>query len=233
MKPSSIDWLGDIPAHWEVKRLKALYWEVDERSRTGEEENLSVSHLTGVTPRSEKNITMFEAESYEGHKLCRPNDLVVNTMWAWMGALGVSSQLGLVSPSYAVYRHRRGELADPSYFHTLLRTKSYIDEYNRRSTGIHSSRMRLYADQFLNIAVPVPPREEQEAIVRSTESLHRHVGTTTAKFQREIDLIQEYRTRLISDVVTGKLDVRTVIGSPSQQPHETTVGGNRGSSIRI
>lgn len=125
MKPSGIDWLGDIPAHWEVRRIKSLYQEVDERSESGVEQQLSVSHLTGVTRRSEKSVTMFQAESYEGHKVCKPDDLVINTMWAWMGALGVSRHIGLVSPSYAVYRLRRHDATVPSYFHTLLRTKSF------------------------------------------------------------------------------------------------------------
>lgn len=65
---------------------------------------LSVSHKTGVTPRSQKNITMFMAESYEGHKVCRPGDIVVNTMWAWMAAIGVSRHVGIVSPAYGIYR---------------------------------------------------------------------------------------------------------------------------------
>lgn len=164
LKPSGVDWLGDIPAHWEVRRAKQIWTEVDERSEYGEEELLSVSHLTGVTPRSEKNITMFQAESYAGHKLCRLGDLVVNTMWAWMGALGVSKQLGIVSSSYAVYRPRRAEFVIPDYMETLLRTELYVDEYNRQSTGIHSSRMRLYPDQFLRLPILLPPVVEQASL---------------------------------------------------------------------
>ncbi|MCA1605429.1 MAG: restriction endonuclease subunit S, partial [Acidobacteria bacterium] len=91
MKESGFAWLGSIPANWEVVRAKNLFREVDERSSTGIEEQLSVSHLTGVSPRRFKSVTMFHASSYVGHKRCRPGDLVVNTMWAWMGALGVTS----------------------------------------------------------------------------------------------------------------------------------------------
>ena len=102
-KPSGVEWLGDVPGHWNVQPAKWYFREVDERSETGSEELLSVSHITGVTPRSEKIVTMFRAQSNVGHKLCRPGDLVVNTMWAWMAALGVTKQVGIVSPSYAVY----------------------------------------------------------------------------------------------------------------------------------
>ncbi len=101
-KDSGVEWLGKVPAHWEIRPAKWCFRETDERSETGSEELLSVSHITGVTPRSEKNITMFMAVSNVGHKLCRPGDLVINTMWAWMGALGVARQTGIVSPSYAV-----------------------------------------------------------------------------------------------------------------------------------
>lgn len=210
LKPSGIDWLGDIPAHWDVRRLKSHYREIDERSETGDEEQLSVSHLTGVTKRSDKTITMFQADTYEGHKLCQPGDLVVNTMWAWMGALGVSRLSGLVSPSYAVYRPRRSDGVMPEFINLLLRTRGYVDEYNRRSTGIHSSRLRLYPDQFLNIAVAVPPINEQRELFGASQAIDQQAKQSAAKYSREIELVQEYRTRLFSDVVTGKLDVRGV-----------------------
>jgi hypothetical protein len=88
------DWLGSVPAHWSLLRAKRLFHEVDERSNTGKEELLSVSHLTGVTPRRLKNVTMFMAESNVGHRVCRPGDLVINTLWAWMAALGVTGTRG-------------------------------------------------------------------------------------------------------------------------------------------
>ncbi len=94
-----VEWIGEIPRHWHVKRAKYLFKEVDERSTTGKEELLSVSHMTGVTPRSEKNVTMFLAEDYTGSKTCQKNDLVFNIMWAWMGALGVTDKPGIVSSS--------------------------------------------------------------------------------------------------------------------------------------
>ena len=96
------DWLGSVPAHWSALRAKCLFREVDERSKTGKEELLSVSHLTGVTPRRLKTVTMFLAESNVGHKACQPGDLVINTLWAWMAALGVTRHTGIVSPTYGV-----------------------------------------------------------------------------------------------------------------------------------
>src|SRR4051812_47210164 len=91
-KAARLRWLDQIPSHWEEKRAKYYFREIDERSLSGEEDLMSVSHVTGVTPRK-KSVTMFMAASNVGHKICRLGDLAVNTMWAWMGAMGVSRQL--------------------------------------------------------------------------------------------------------------------------------------------
>jgi type I restriction enzyme S subunit len=208
LKPSGIPWLGDIPRHWEVLRAKYLFREVDERSSSGNEELLSVSHITGVTPRSQKNITMFKAQSYVGHKLCRPGDLVVNTMWAWMAALGVSAHMGIISPAYAVYRPRSAERIVGGYIDGLLRTRPYVSNIICRSTGVRASRLRLYPEEFFRLPIILPPAPEQQQIVDSIITETALVNTAIARLEREIELLREYRTRLVADVVTGKLDVR-------------------------
>jgi len=104
LKPSGYPWLSDTPAHWKVKRSKQVLKERDERSITGGEELLTVSHITGVTKRSEKEVYMFEAETNEGYKRCSPGNLVINTLWAWMGAMGIAWEAGIVSPAYHVYK---------------------------------------------------------------------------------------------------------------------------------
>lgn len=195
-KPSRLPWLQQIPAHWDEKRAKCYFREVDERSASGQEELLSVSHITGVTPRSQKNVTMFKAESYIGHKLCRRGDLVVNTMWAWMAALGIAKQTGLVSPSYATYRPQNGQTFDPEFVDALLRTEPYRTEYVCRSTGIRSSRLRLYPEKFLDIPVVCPPYGEQVQI----SACIRHLNTSIAHFIRskrqQIDLLKEHNRAL-------------------------------------
>jgi len=208
LKDSGIPWLGQIPAHWEVRRAKYLFREIDQRSITGDEDLLSVSHITGVTPRSEKNITMFKAESYAGHKVCCPGDLVINTMWAWMAALGVSKYTGIISPAYAVYRPREPRQLTDEYVDFLLRTKPYVSNYICRSTGVRASRLRLYPEEFFKIPIVIPPIAEQESIIVGLHAETREIVTAAQRIEREIDLLREYRTRLIADVVTGKLDVR-------------------------
>ena len=208
LKPSGIPWLGDIPQHWEILRAKYLYREVDERSASGTEELLSVSHLTGVTPRSQKNITMFKAASYVGHKICRAGDLAVNTMWAWMGALGVSTHVGIISPGYAVYRPHRPDRIVGAYMEGLLRSRPYISNIICHSTGLRGSRLRLYPDDFFRLPIIQPPTEEQRRIVEAIRAETGDMDTAISRLEREVELLREYRTRLVADVVTGKLDVR-------------------------
>lgn len=173
---AKMPWLPPIPEHWAVQRAKVFFREVDERSRTGNEELISVSHLTGVTPRSQKNVTMFKAESYVGHKVCRPGDIVINTLWAWMAALGTARHTGLVSPAYGVYRPHEADSFNPAYLDYLLRTRAYVAEYICRSTGIRASRLRLYPNQFLDISLIQPPRPEQDQIVAYLKAHDAHIA---------------------------------------------------------
>lgn len=205
LRDSGVPWLGDIPAHWNVERARWLFRERDVRSTTGEEEMLTVSHLTGVTPRSEKDVNMFEAETNEGYKLCELGDLVINTLWAWMGAMGIAPVKGIVSPAYNVYEP--GPRLSSAYIDALVRIQVFGQEVKRYSKGVWSSRLRLYPEGFFEVYLPVPPREEQFAIVE-------HIARETAKLdavrtatERTIALLKERRSSLIAAAVTGQLDV--------------------------
>jgi len=205
-KDSGLPWLGRIPAHWDEKRAKYAFREVDDRSDSGNEELLSVSHITGVTPRAQKNVTMFMAESYAGHKLCRPGDLVINTMWAWMGALGIARQAGIVSPSYAVYGPIGPDSFVPDFVDRLLRTPAYVAEYRSRSTGIRSSRLRLYPEQFLDIRLAHPSLEEQRQIVGFLSAFERAARRFVSAKRRLIELLNEQKQAIIQGAVTRGLD---------------------------
>ena len=200
------DWLGSVPAHWSLLRAKRLFREVDERSKTGKEELLSVSHLTGVTPRRLKNVTMFMAESNVGHKVCCPGDLVINTLWAWMAALGVTKHTGIVSPAYGVYRPIDGGGILPAYADHLLRTPLYAAEYQRRSTGVNSSRLRLYSEQFLRMPVMVPPLDEQAAIVRFLDWANGRLERAIRAKRKVITLLIEQKQATVQRGIACGLD---------------------------
>ncbi|MBD2655504.1 restriction endonuclease subunit S [Synechocystis sp. FACHB-383] len=205
-KDSGVPWLGKIPAHWPEKRAKYYFKEVDERSETGDEEMLSVSHITGVTPRSQKNVTMFKAESNTGDKCCQPGDLVINTMWAWMSALGVSNHAGIVSPAYGVYRPINSQDYENYYLDHLLRIGAYRSEYICRSTGIRSSRLRLYPDKFLSMPVVCPPQSEQQLIAQFLKAQDYLFRKFIRNKRRLIELLKEQKENIINQAVTRGLD---------------------------
>jgi type I restriction enzyme S subunit len=207
MRHSGVPWLGQVPSHWEIKKNKHIYREIDDRSEYGDEELLTVSHITGVTTRAEKEVNMFMAESLEGYKRCKAGDLAINTMWAWMGAMGISPMDGIVSPSYNVYRFRNPDQFHSKYIDYLYRTPQYIIEINRYSKGVWSSRLRLYPDEFFMMTTPIPPYEEQSQIIQFLEKRLSQMNRLASKVEAAIELQREYRAALISSVVTGKVKV--------------------------
>lgn len=211
LKPSGIEWLGEVPEHWDIIRNKYIFCEIDLRSQTGCEELLSVSQYTGVIPRrmreNSENEKISRSDSFVGYKIVTHGNLVINIMLAWNGSLGVSQYEGIVSPAYCVYKILGKNHSQ--YFHSLLRTPLYLTRYYINSTGIIKSRLRLYTDDFYSIESLVPHYNEQikisEYISRNTASIDSVIVQT----QHEIDLLKEFRTRLIFEMVTGKLDIRS------------------------
>jgi type I restriction enzyme S subunit len=205
VRDSGVAWIGKMPAHWEIERARWLFSERDERSETGEEELLTVSHITGVTPRSEKEVYMFEAETTEGYKICHAGDLIINTLWAWMGAMGVSPVHGIVSPAYHVYV--AGGRLDPNFVDALVRIPVFAQEATRYSKGVWSSRLRLYPEGFFEIWFPVPPLDEQRMIVNHIASETTKLDHLHTAAERTIALLKERRAALIAAAVTGKIDI--------------------------
>lgn len=206
MKESGISWLTQIPEEWSVERGKNLFVETKELSNTGDEELLTVSHITGVTPRSEKNVNMFMAESLVGYKICHEGDLAANTMWMWQGAIGVSKHEGVISPSYNTYRQRNNEYVS-DYLEYLLRIPPLVATYAAYSTGITASRLRLYPDQFFSILFPIPPRDEQMEIVTYLNGKIPEMDKLIQKKEQFLVELENYKKSMIYEYVTGKKEV--------------------------
>ncbi|MCQ4322667.1 hypothetical protein [Stutzerimonas stutzeri] len=119
-KDSGVEWLGEVSEHWLVKRYKQIFSERGERSLDGAEELMSVSAYYGVKPRAgtlDEGEHLSRAESLEGYKICRSNDLVMNIMLAWNRGLGFAWQDGIVSPAYSVFHVLDG--SSPEYLDYL------------------------------------------------------------------------------------------------------------------
>ena len=215
-----------MPEHWKIRRGKTVFRCIDERSETGSEQLLTVSSDRGIVPRDSASVTMFKAQSYVGHKLCWPGDLVINSLWAWSRGLGVSRYHGIISTAYGVYRVRRKARALPDFIHSLVRSEAFNWELRVRSKGIWVSRLQLTDDSFLRAPLLLPPLPEQRVIARFLAAAGRRMSARRAAVKREIELLREYRTRLIADVVTGKLDVRE---AATELPDAHPVGSGTGA----
>ena len=206
-KEWGLPWLGEVPSHWEVRRAKFLLREIDARSQTGKEQLLRVSQYTGVTQR--KSIEGSEAPntraaSLVGYKRVQPFDLVINIMLAWNGSLGVSRYDGIASPAYCVYRFKDDVL--PWYFHELLRSPAYKQRIKTASTGVVESRLRLYSDDLGQIELPLPPPEEQGAIVRFLDWANGRLERAIRAKRKVIALLNEQKQAIIHRAVTRGLD---------------------------
>lgn len=206
MKDSGVEWIGEIPEHWEVKRGKYIFKIINELSETGEEDLLSVSDKTGVTPRSMKNVTMFMSESLVGYKRCFIGDICSNIMWMWHGAIGVTKYEGVISPSYGVYRQIKKVFTD-NFLDMLLRLPRLVKLYSVLSTGLTESRLRLYPTDFLNICFFIPPIDEQQRIQDYIYLRCKPLDKEIKRLNDLIILLQERKQIIINDVVTGKVKV--------------------------
>lgn len=210
LKPSGVEWLGDVPEHWEVRRNAAIFSERIE-SGTDNLPLLVVSLKTGVTiaeevdERGRPKRTIQDRTKY---KRALKDDIAYNMMRLWQGAVGVVPEDGLVSPAYVVAARRSDSY--PQYFEMLFRTTDYMNAVNQVSRGIVSDRNRTYWENFKQLKSPIPPLDEQRAILAHISEQTATIDKAIARAEREIELIGEYRTRLIADVVTGQVDVRGV-----------------------
>ncbi|AFM02672.1 restriction endonuclease S subunit [Bernardetia litoralis DSM 6794] len=202
-KNSGVEWIGEIPEHWEILRIKYLFKEINERSSDGNEELLSVSQYTGVTKKSDKvqeGSLLTNALTLEGYKKVSQGDLVSNIMLAWNGSLGFSDFNGITSPAYAIYRlNNRG---NKRFFHYLLRTDRYKAEFKRNSSGVIESRLRLYSDDFFRILSLLPPLSEQTAIANFLDQKTQDLDTAISQKQNLIKLLEERKQIIIQDAVT-------------------------------
>jgi type I restriction enzyme S subunit len=199
------------PESWKRIPFRWLFREIDDRSIDGSEELLAVSQTRGVIAQSELGDRRQFAETLAGYKICQKEDLVINRMWVYYGALGVAPSLGLVSPDYSVFRCEGQLRADLAAY--ILRTPPYVGEMTRLVRGVGSAfqgavrKPRLHPRELGQIVMPVPPANEQEDLMAA---LVRHKDLVDQKvrlIERSLWLLRERRQALITAAVTGQLDI--------------------------
>ncbi|MEX9790807.1 restriction endonuclease subunit S [Providencia rettgeri] len=208
MKDSGVDWIGEIPEHWEVKRLKYVLEERNERSKTGEEPLFMVSQIHGLVVRADYHDKAEVAASNINNKVVYKNDLVFNKLKAHLGVFFKSNIefKGLVSPDYAVYKCK-AHISDAKYLEILFRHPSYIQQFIIRATGVVEGLIRLYTGDLFDIPVPVAPSGEQAEILAYTKSQSSAYEKAIEIQQSQIEKLKEYKTTLINSAVTGKIKI--------------------------
>lgn len=205
MKDSGIEWIGDIPAEWDVIRVKQLLKERNERSKEGKEEPLSMSQKVGLVPTKFLESIPNMASSFVGAKLAYVDDLVFNKLKAHLGVFSVSRYDGLVSPDYAVYCST-GK-SNLKYLEYIFKTPQCIGEFRKKSTGIAAGLMRLYTEGLFSIYLPYPALSEQEEIAEYLNEKCAGIDALVAKKQQYLTEIENYKKSLIYEYVTGKKEV--------------------------
>ncbi len=208
MKNSGVEWIGNIPEHWEVRRLKYVLEERAERSKTGEEPLFMVSQIHGLVVRADYHDKAEVAASNIDNKLVYKNDLVFNKLKAHLGVFFKSNIefTGLVSPDYAVYTCK-AYISDAKYLEILFRHPSYIQQFIVRATGIVEGLIRLYTGDLFDIHVPIAPLDEQAEILAYAEKQSNEFDRAIELQKRQIEKLKEYKTTLIDSAVTGKIRI--------------------------
>ena len=208
LKDSGVDWIGEIPEHWEVRKVKYILKERNERSSDGNEPLLMMSQTYGLVVRADYHSKSEVAKSSEGNKIVRKGDLVFNKLKAHLGVFYKSNIEfnGIVSPDYAVY-YSTGVLKDLKFLELLFRNPKYINEFICRATGIVEGLIRLYTGDLFDIYVSLPPYEQQIEILKYLEEIDEKIAKAILLKQQEIEKLKEYKTVLVDQVVTGKVRV--------------------------
>lgn len=209
MKFSGTKLLGDIPEHWETAPLVSMAKEKSICDCT-ELQLLSVYLDEGVIPFAQKDEKRTNATSKDLSKYQRvdPGDFVLNNQQAWRGSVGVSFDTGIVSPAYIVLQ--MDDTLNREYANYLLRSRGMVDQYLVISRGVGSIQRNIYWSSLKRVIVPIPPKEEQERIVAYLKETVIKMQNAILYLTKEVETLEEYKTKLIADVVTGKIDVRDV-----------------------
>ena len=204
-KDSGIEWIGEIPEHWEVCQTKQI---MKNKSIKGfpNEIVLSLYRDFGVIPKDSRddnhNVTSEDTSNY---KLVENGDFVINKMKAWQGSMAVSDFRGIISPAYYICKIFNPKVVR-KYIHYLLRDESYKAEYMRLSTGMRIGQWDLNIDDFLQISTILPTLSEQQSIATYLDQKCGEVDELIALQEEMITKLQSYKQSVITEAVTKGLD---------------------------
>ena len=197
--------LPKIPYHWCWSRNASIFYEVVDTNHPNLE-LLSITAKKGVVKQSSTGRKERMSADNSSYKRIDVGDIGYNLMNAFIGAIGTSDFEGIISPAYAVCRFRNVMNNNPRYYHYLYRTPLYMQEFDNKSYGIMIERNRLYFDKFKTIFIPVPPRDEQDKIVRYLDWQLSKINKLIKAKKKLIVLLNQQKQAIINKAVTKGLD---------------------------
>ena len=204
-KDSGVEWLGEVPHCWDVKKVKNIFHLIAEpAAKNNQCELLSVYTDIGVKPRAELEERGNKASTTDGYWIVKKGDIVVNKLLAWMGAIGLSEYDGVTSPAYDILRPH--QQINGKFFHYLFRTPLCLSEFKKNSRGIMDMRLRLYFEELGNIYIPFPSYPEQQKIAQFLDNKTAKIDQAVALAEKQIALLKEHKQILIQNAVTRGLN---------------------------
>ena len=228
IKPSGIEWLGDVPRHWNVCLLKRAFRSVDYGISESLDSEGAVAILRMGNIANGKVVTddLKYTDAVDPYLLLKTGDLLYNRTNSLdlIGKVGMFIEKGEAPVSFASYlvRLRTVEESLPDYFAYLLNTEGILG-LARSNAFVAIGQCNLNPTRYGQITIAIPPRAEQATIVDYLNIELAKLDTLTAEAQHAINLLQERRTALISGAVTGQIDVRGVVASSAVSPKATRV----------
>ena len=217
MKDSGIEWIGEIPVNWKIKKIKFTLKERVEKNNPIKTSNiLSLTAKQGVVPYSEKEGGGNKPkEDLTEYRLAYPNDIVMNSMNILSGSVGLSKYFGCVSPVYYMLRPIE-ENHDVRFYNYIFQTTVFQKSLFGLGNGIlikesgngklNTIRMRISMDKFGNVVIPVAPLSEQQAISAYLDQKCSEIDSLTADIQKQIETLEEYKCSVITEAVTKGLN---------------------------
>ena len=210
MKDSKVEWIGAIPEHWDVDHIKQHF---KVKKRIAGKEGYDVLSFTqqGIKKKDISSNEGQMAQSYANYQFVYPGDFAMNHMDLLTGYIDISKQFGVTSPDYRVCT-----LSDSEHCFAPFYLRVFQIGYKRRifykfgKGAANQGRWRLPITAFYDYAIQVPPIDEQREIARQCDEVEKQINEMISGINKEITLVEELRTKLISDVVTGQVDVRNV-----------------------
>ena len=204
MKDSDVDWLGEIPAHWDLLPIKAFTKRKRVKNRS-DLQLLSVYRDYGVIPKDSRDDNYNRASlDLSAYQVVDIDDLAINKMKTWQGSLAVSQFCGIVSPAYIICELYGN--VHPRFIHHLLRSSKYIAQFASRSYGVRPAQWDMRYDDFKEIVALIPPLHEQRAIASYLDRETARIDRLINKTEVLNALLSEKRVALISQAVTKGLD---------------------------